>query len=89
MLRIFAGPLAGIAQMSYAEFLLFNIGGASLWALTMVSLAYFVGQVVPLEQLIGWVAQFGVVALVAVVGGIGVAIWLEQRKLAKAAEPQD
>jgi membrane protein DedA with SNARE-associated domain len=74
--------------MPYAKFLLYNLSGAALWALTMVSLAYFVGQVVPLERLIGWVAQFGVLALVAVVGGIGGAIWLEQRKLTKAT-PHD
>lgn len=89
LLRIFAGPLAGIAQMPYPKFLLYNAAGASLWALTMVSLAYFIGQVVPLERLIGWVARFGVAALFIVIGAIAVSLWLERRKLAKPLEPQD
>ncbi len=80
LLRIFAGPLAGIAQMPYWKFLLCNFAGATIWALTMVSLSFFVGQVVPLEKLVGWVAQFGVVALILVVVWILLPIWLESLK---------
>ncbi|MFN9176766.1 MAG: DedA family protein [Synechocystis sp.] len=66
LLRIFAGPMAGIARMPYAKFLLYNIGGASIWATIMVTLAYFLGRVVSLEQIITWVSQFGAVSLLAV-----------------------
>ena len=68
LLRIFAGPMAGIAQMPYAKFLLYNIGGASIWATIMVTLAYFLGRVVSLEQIIAWVSQFGALSLLALLG---------------------
>lgn len=80
LLRIFAGPLAGIAEMSYGKFLLCNSAGAFVWAGLMVSLAYFVGQMVVLEQLVSWVAQFSVLALLLVVGTFTIPRWLETRK---------
>ncbi|NEQ72900.1 MAG: DedA family protein [Okeania sp. SIO2C9] len=83
LLRIFAGPLAGIAQMPYWKFLLCNASGATIWALTMVSLSFFLGQVVPLEKLVSWVAQFGVAALVLLVAWILIPIGLESLKKGK------
>ncbi len=70
LLRIFAGPLAGITGMPFAQFTLYNCMGAVLWATAMVTLAFVAGQVVPLGQLILWVGQFGALLL----GGI--AAWL-------------
>ncbi|MBF1999212.1 MAG: DedA family protein [Synechococcales cyanobacterium C42_A2020_086] len=75
LLRIFAGPLAGTAKMPYVQFLLCNLAGAAIWASVMVSLSYFVGRLVPLEQLITWVAQFAFVALGLVIGWIGLVYW--------------
>jgi membrane protein DedA with SNARE-associated domain len=90
LLRIFAGPLAGIARMPYPQFILFNLAGATVWASVMVSLAYFIGKLVPLEQLIGWVAQFTLLALVGVAGWIGLSAWLESRsKFSKRSESRD
>ena len=63
LLRIFAGPLAGITRMPYRKFLLCNFGGAAVWATTIVTLAFFLGKAVELEQIISWTAQFGVAAL--------------------------
>ncbi|MEA5535067.1 DedA family protein [Crocosphaera sp. XPORK-15E] len=80
LLRIFAGPMAGIAQMPYSQFLLCNLGGATVWASIMVTLSFFVGRIVPLHQLINWMAQFSVLALILVLGWVGVTIWLESRK---------
>ena len=80
LLRIFAGPLAGIARMPYWKFLLCNAAGAGTWAAVMVSLSYFVGQTFSLEQLIGWVSQFALLALGLVVAWFAVPAWLESRK---------
>ena len=80
LLRIFAGPLAGIAQMPYWKFLLCNLLGASLWGTAMVTLAFFVGRLIPLATLVGWVAQFTVAALVLVVLWVVVVWWLERRQ---------
>lgn len=85
LLRIFAGPLAGIAQMSYGKFFLCNIAGATVWASVMVTLSFFVGQIVSLEQLVAWVAQFAVVALLIVIAWIVVPLWLESRQAKREA----
>lgn len=79
LLRIFAGPLAGTVKMPYARFLLWNSLGALAWSSVMVSLAYFVGRLVPLPQLIQSVAQFAILALVLVVGWISFLVWKETR----------
>jgi membrane protein DedA with SNARE-associated domain len=83
LLRIFAGPLAGIAKMPYPRFLLYNVAGATIWASTMVTLAFFVGRIVPLEKLVSSVAQFAVVALLLFVVAIALPIWLERRALSQ------
>lgn len=89
LLRIFAGPLAGTAKMPYPRFLLCNLAGAGIWASIMVSVAYFVGRLVPLEQLVTWVAQFAMLVFVLVALWIGGTYWLEHRKFSRQVEPQD
>lgn len=86
LLRIFAGPLAGIAQMPYWKFLLCNFLGASLWGTAMVTLAFFVGRLIPLATLVGWVTQFTVTALVVLVLWIFVAWRLEHRQHTPASD---
>ena len=85
LLRIFAGPLAGIAQMPFRQFFLYNLAGSALWASVMVTLAFFIGQIVSLEQLVGWIAQFGIVALIVAVTWIVVPLWLESRQVKKVS----
>ncbi len=80
LLRIFAGPLAGIAQMPYWQFFFCNAAGAAVWASVMVSLSYFVGNIISLEKLVAWVAQFAILALIFVVAWLVIPIWLETRK---------
>lgn len=85
LLRIFAGPLAGIARMPYSKFFLCNLAGAGIWAAAVISLSFFVGQIVPLEVLIQGVAQFGVATLLILAGSIAIPLWLERR--GKVIEP--
>ncbi len=70
LLRIFAGPLAGLSGMPYPRFLFFNAAGAVLWAVLITGLAYETGNLIPLEALVTYVLRFGVAAL----GGVG--LWL-------------
>jgi hypothetical protein len=49
----------------------------------MVSLSYFVGRLVPLEQLIAWAAQFAFLALGLMVAWLGLTYWLEHRSFGK------
>ena len=86
LLRIFAGPLAGIAQMPYWKFLLCNLLGASMWGTAMVTLAFFVGRLIPLATLVGWVTQFTIAALVLVILWITLLWWLERRQHAPAPD---
>lgn len=79
LLRIFAGPLAGIVKMPYRSFLLCNILGATAWASLMVSLAYFVGRLIPLNILVKWVSEFTLVALGGVLLWVLVTYKLEHR----------
>ncbi|MEL6460789.1 MAG: DedA family protein [Cyanobacteria bacterium J06636_27] len=81
LLRIFAAPLAGIAEMPFAKFMLYNFLGAGAWAGAMVSLAFFAGKVVSLEQLVQWVGQFAIFALLILVAFIAIYVWLESRKV--------
>ncbi|MGL5836741.1 MAG: DedA family protein [Waterburya sp.] len=67
LLRIFAGPLAGITRMPYKQFLLCNLGGAAVWSTTIVSIAFFLGKAVSLEEIVGWMTQIGIVALLLVI----------------------
>ncbi len=67
LLRIFAGPLAGITRMPYRKFLIYNFGGATVWAVTIVSLSYFLGQIVSLEQILNWISQAGILIFILVI----------------------
>lgn len=84
-LRILASPMAGIVEMPFPQFMLFNIAGATVWASVMVTLSFFLGRLIPLEELISWVAKFAIVALFLVVAWFVVPNWLESRKLKQSS----
>lgn len=86
LLRIFAAPLAGIAEMPFRKFFLYNLAGAGTWASVMVSLAFFAGKVVSLEQLVAWVGEFAIAALVIIVALIAIPLWLESRQVKRITE---
>jgi len=84
LLRVLASPMAGIAQMPYPRFMLYNVAGAFAWASLMVTLAFFAGNLVSLEQLIAWVSRFALFSLIIVVVALVVPLWLESRESSKA-----
>ncbi|TAE60356.1 MAG: DedA family protein [Nostocales cyanobacterium] len=86
LLRIFAAPLAGIAEMSFGKFLVYNLAGATAWATAMVTLAFFAGKIVSLEQLVTWVSQFAILALIILVAVIVIPIWWESRQVKHLGE---
>jgi membrane protein DedA with SNARE-associated domain len=79
LLRVFASPLAGIAEMPFGQFMAVNIAGATAWATVMTTIAFFIGRAVSLERLLGWVSQFAIVALLIVAAWIAIPLWLESR----------
>lgn len=86
LLRIFAAPLAGIAEMPFLKFLTYNILGATAWASLMVTLAFFAGRIVSLEQLVAWVSKFAILAFIILVMLIVIPLWLESRQVKQATE---
>jgi membrane-associated protein len=83
LFRVFASPLAGVAEMPFLEFTAYNILGATTWASVMVSLAFFAGRVLSLEQLLAWVGEFALLALAIAVAWIVIPLWLESRQVEK------
>lgn len=79
ILRIFAGPVAGIVKMPYAKFLLCNTVGALLWASVITSLAFFIGQFVSLAELMRIISQFAIVFLALALLWGSVLVWAEIR----------
>jgi membrane-associated protein len=45
--RTFAPPVAGVAEMPYRRFALFNITGAIFWIVSMTCIGYFLGRSIP------------------------------------------
>ncbi|GHB78133.1 membrane protein [Streptomyces cirratus] len=87
LLRIFAGPLAGVLRMPYWKFLIANVLGGILWAGGTTAVIYTVGVVAE-----PWLKRFSWLALVAALL-IGLAVTLvlraRMRKAAAAARESE
>ena len=67
--------------MPYSKFLFYNFMGATVWASVIVSLAYFAGKMISLTQLVSMIGQFGLIALLLIVGWIVIPlIWQSSRR---------
>ena len=51
VVRTFAPVVAGIGSMHYRTFMTYNLIGGALWAIGVTMLGYFLGQVIPPEQI--------------------------------------
>jgi membrane protein DedA with SNARE-associated domain len=81
LLRVFSAPLAGIVEMPFGKFLICNLAGSVIWASLMVTLAFFAGKVISLDQLIAWMSKFAFLALIILGCLIGIPIWWESRQI--------
>ncbi|MFH9429726.1 DedA family protein [Streptomyces sp. NPDC017615] len=77
LLRIFAGPLAGVLRMPYWKFLIANVLGGIVWAGGTTAVVYYVGIVAE-----DWLKRFSWLGLVAAVV-IGLTSLLLMRRRAK------
>lgn len=85
LLRIFAGPLAGVLHMPYWKFLIANVFGGILWAGGTTAVIYSVGIVAE-----AWLKRFSWLGLVlAVLIGVGSMLIIKNRAKKAAAERQD
>ncbi|MFI1727637.1 DedA family protein [Streptomyces acidicola] len=75
LLRIFAGPLAGVLRMPYWKFLTANVLGGILWAGGTTAVIYYVGVVAE-----AWLKRFSWLGLVAaVLFGVGSMLILKRK----------
>ncbi|GGK25803.1 membrane protein [Streptomyces camponoticapitis] len=82
LLRIFAGPLAGVLRMPYWKFLVANVLGGILWAGGTTAVVYSVGVVAE-----AWLKRFSWLGLVLAVL-IGITSMLVIKNRAKKASAQ-
>ncbi|WP_326779641.1 DedA family protein [Streptomyces longwoodensis] len=82
LLRIFAGPLAGVLHMPYWKFLIANVLGGIVWAGGTTAVIYSVGVVAE-----SWLKRFSWLGLVLAVL-IGVTSMLVIKRKAKKAQAQ-
>lgn len=85
IIRTFAPILAGVVRVNHGTFFIYNIAGALLWPLTIVSAGYYVGSVFPdaLHYLNYIVIAFIVVTSIPIINNIR-----QQRKLKKEQEKE-
>ncbi|GHE47694.1 membrane protein [Streptomyces longispororuber] len=82
LLRIFAGPLAGVLRMPYWKFFVANVLGGIAWAGGTTAVVYWVGVVAE-----DWLKRFSYVGLgLAVLVGIGSMLLMKRRARKCAAE---
>ncbi|MFG2308119.1 DedA family protein [Streptomyces sp. NPDC048566] len=82
LLRIFAGPLAGVLRMPYWKFLVANVLGGIVWAGGTTAVIYYVGVVAE-----AWLKRFSWLGLVAaVLVGLGSMLVVRRRARMTAAE---
>ncbi|MFD5112051.1 DedA family protein [Streptomyces sp. NPDC058391] len=84
LLRIFAGPLAGVLRMPYWKFLIANVLGGILWAGGTTAVIYSVGVVAE-----AWLKRFSWLGLVlAVLTGL-ISMLVLKNRAKKAAEQSE
>ncbi|WP_129310569.1 DedA family protein [Streptomyces sp. L2] len=81
LLRIFAGPLAGVLHMPYWKFLTANVLGGICWAGGTTAVIYYVGVVAE-----GWLKKFSWLGLIVAVL-IGLLSMLILKRKAKKNQP--
>lgn len=86
IIRTFAPFMAGMAQMDYKRFTLYNLIGAAVWAIGLCVFGYAFGQILPADQVDKY--------LLPIIGAIIVLSLLpsffhvlKERRLARAEEP--
>jgi len=82
LLRIFAGPMAGMLRMPYPQFLAANAAGGIVWSSVIGIVAYKVGD--NADKIFGQLSVWALVAIAAVVVAV-YAIYKVRRRSASAA----
>ncbi|WP_406010209.1 DedA family protein [Streptomyces sp. NBC_00637] len=85
LLRIFAGPLAGVLHMPYWKFLVANVLGGIVWAGGTTAVIYYVGVVAE-----SWLKKFSYLGLVlAVLIGLASLLIVKRKAKKMQSAPQE
>jgi membrane protein DedA with SNARE-associated domain len=85
LLRIFAGPMAGMLRMHYPRFLAANAAGGIAWSATIGIVAYKVGD--NADKIFGRVSLWALVAIAAVAVVLYAVHKIRKRRRTQAAAP--
>ena len=83
-MRIIAGPLAGVLQMPWRKFAIFNFLGAAVWVTVISSIGYFFGR--HWDELARIMKGFNLAVLLAAVL-LAVFFWWRQRRRGTGGQP--
>jgi membrane protein DedA with SNARE-associated domain len=85
LLRIFAGPLAGVLRMRYWQFLTANLLGGVIWAGGTTAVIHYVGLVAE-----SWLQRFSWVGLAAaLLVGLATSLVLRRRQVRPEVQDED
>ena len=85
LLRIFAGPMAGMLRMHYPRFLAANAAGGIAWSATIGIVAYKVGD--NADKIFGRVSLWALVAIAAVAVALYAVHKIRKRRRTQAEAP--
>src|ERR671923_168971 len=75
--RTFAPVVAGVAEMNYRTFLIFNVMGGIGWVVSMSLLGYFFGQIPFVKQ---HIEKAIVLIIILSLAPVGVHVWKSRKR---------
>jgi membrane-associated protein len=84
IVRTFANPIAGVADMSVREFTIFNIIGGALWAVGVTMIGFALGKTIPSAEDHLFVIE-GIIILLSLIP-IGIEVRRSRRQRANSRE---
>lgn len=79
IVRTFTPIVAGIGAMSYRHFGLFNVIGAVLWAMGVTVAGYFLGSLIPADQVDRYLIPIILIIIAASVAPTAIHVWRQNR----------
>ncbi len=83
-LRVIAGPAAGLSDMNWLRFTMFNAVGAVLWVMCIAFLGFFLGSNWPFLK--HWMGRADILLVAALIGAVIYFAWRYKRTHGSAAK---